>query len=54
ASDLAKEIGKLAGGGGGGKDTIGQAGGKEGNKISSVLDKATKIICKILVDEQES
>jgi alanyl-tRNA synthetase len=44
ASQLAREIGKLAGGGGGGKDTLGQAGGKDPSKLGLVLEKARELI----------
>ena len=47
AGKLAQEIGKLAGGGGGGKDTLGQAGGKDPSKINLILSKFVEIIRKL-------
>ena len=44
AGELAKKVGKLAGGGGGGKDTIAQAGGNDPNKIDWVLDQFTNLV----------
>ncbi len=44
AGKLAQEIGKLAGGGGGGKDTFGQAGGKDPEKIDWVLGKVPELV----------
>lgn len=47
ASDLAKEIGKLAGGGGGGRDTLGEAGGKDSSKLRAVMDKLPELISNL-------
>ncbi len=49
AGKLAQELGKLAGGGGGGKDTIGQAGGNDPKKIDSILKNIPNIIKKIAI-----
>ncbi|MCK4353238.1 alanine--tRNA ligase [candidate division WOR-3 bacterium] len=47
ASDIAKELGKLAGGGGGGKDSLAQSGGKDPQKLQYILNQVPDIIKKI-------
>lgn len=51
ANKMAKSIGKLAGGGGGGKDTIAQSGGKPGTDINTILNKTTDIIRELLAGQ---
>ncbi|MDI6839803.1 MAG: alanine--tRNA ligase [bacterium] len=48
ASIIANKIGKLAGGGGGGKDTIGQAGGKDTSELDYVLGHVPRLISEII------
>ena len=51
AGNLVKEIAKLAGGGGGGKPTMAQAGGKQPEKLSFALEKSSEILQKQLKSE---
>ena len=44
AVELVKEAGVLIGGGGGGKPTLAQAGGSDGSKLSSALQKIREIV----------
>ena len=44
AGDIAKELAKMTGGGGGGKPTLAESGGKEGAKVREVLESAHRIV----------
>ncbi|OYV02972.1 hypothetical protein CGW93_03135 [candidate division bacterium WOR-3 4484_18] len=44
AGELAKIIGKLADGGGGGKSHLGEAGGKSVNKVDEILNRFTELV----------
>jgi alanyl-tRNA synthetase len=44
AGKLVGEVAKIVGGGGGGKPTMAQAGGKEPAKLASALETARKLI----------
>jgi len=44
AADLAKEIGALMGGGGGGKPNLATAGGKDKKSLALALSKSTKMV----------
>ncbi len=44
ASAIAKRLGEMVGGRGGGKDTFAQAGGKDTSKLEEALDKVVKVI----------
>ena len=48
AGKLAKDIGGLMGGGGGGKPHLATAGGKKGLKMIEILNKTEKYILNIL------
>ncbi len=50
AGDLAKEIGSLMGGGGGGKPNLASAGGKDKKSLELALSKAKKIL-KVKIEE---
>ena len=44
AGEIVKQVAKVAGGGGGGKASLGQAGGKYSNKLDEALRMAKKLI----------
>jgi len=44
AGELAKELAKILGGGGGGKPTLGQAGGKDASRLPEALQAASRWI----------
>ena len=44
AGELAKIIGKLADGGGGGKSHLGEAGGKSADKVDEILSRFTELV----------
>ncbi|MDD5529803.1 MAG: alanine--tRNA ligase [bacterium] len=48
AGKISVEIGKLAGGGGGGKNTIAQSGGKAGVNLEEILNKVPEIVQRLL------
>jgi alanyl-tRNA synthetase len=48
AGDIAREIGKRAGGGGGGKSHIAESGGKDISKIDEILRETPEIIKKVI------
>ena len=48
AGNIIKEVAKIAGGGGGGREDIAQAGGKDVDKLDAALAQAAKIIEKQL------
>ncbi|TKJ37560.1 alanine--tRNA ligase [candidate division LCP-89 bacterium B3_LCP] len=48
AGKLVKEIGSIAGGGGGGRDHLGTAGAKSAEKLPDAIDKAGEILAKVL------
>jgi alanyl-tRNA synthetase len=49
AGDLVKEIAKVAGGGGGGRPDLAQAGGKDASKVDEALRQVIPFLEKILV-----
>ncbi len=51
AGELVKEVAQVAGGGGGGRPDLAQAGGKEEGKIMEALAKGEKIICALLAED---
>ena len=53
AGKIVKEIARLAGGGGGGKPDIAQAGGKDVAKLDEALSKATEIVRQQLPTENK-
>lgn len=44
AGNIIKEVAKVAGGGGGGRPDMAQAGGKDPNKLSEALDQVIKVV----------
>jgi alanyl-tRNA synthetase len=44
AGDIINQVAKVVGGGGGGKATMAQAGGKDASKVDEALDVARRII----------
>ena len=48
AGDLAKKIGAIMGGGGGGKSHMATAGGKDSKGLKSALQQSIKIIAEII------
>jgi alanyl-tRNA synthetase len=48
AGDLVKEVAKIAGGGGGGRPDLAQAGGKDASKVDEALKRAPSILEGIL------
>jgi len=48
AGELVKMVAQVAGGGGGGRPDLAQAGGKEEGKIEEALAKGEKVICELL------
>ena len=46
AGDLAKQIGSIMGGGGGGRPSIATAGGKDQKSLETAMEKAKDIILK--------
>lgn len=44
AGNLVKEVAKVAGGGGGGRPDMAQAGGKDPNKLIEALDQVTRVV----------
>jgi len=48
AGDLVKEVAKIAGGGGGGRPDLAQAGGKDATKVDEALGAVSKILEKAI------
>jgi alanyl-tRNA synthetase len=48
ASDVAKRLGEMVGGRGGGKDTFAQAGGKEVGKLDTALEQCPKLVADLV------
>jgi alanyl-tRNA synthetase len=46
AGNLIKELAKMIGGGGGGRPTMAQAGGKDSSKLAETLDSARKLVAQ--------
>ena len=44
AGNIIKEVAKVAGGGGGGKPNMAQAGGKDASKVQEALSKAVSLV----------
>jgi alanyl-tRNA synthetase len=44
AGDIVKQVAEVTGGGGGGKASMAQAGGKDAAKINEALDLVTKLV----------
>lgn len=44
AGKLIKEVAEMTGGGGGGKPTLAQAGGKDASKLSAAMDRARQLV----------
>jgi len=50
AGEVVKRVAKIAGGGGGGKDHLAQAGGKDPSKLKEALEKTPEIVKELLND----
>ena len=49
AGDIVKQVAKVAGGGGGGKATMAEAGGKDVAKLDEALDLVTGLVRRKVV-----
>jgi alanyl-tRNA synthetase len=52
AGDLVKEVARVVGGGGGGRPTLAQAGGKDASRIGEALDLVPRLVQEALAGEQ--
>lgn len=52
AGKLVKDIAKVVGGGGGGRPTMAQAGGKDVSKLPEALRKVEEWVAKIIADRR--
>jgi alanyl-tRNA synthetase len=50
AGDIAREVAKIAGGGGGGKPHLAEAGGKDGHKLDEALKAVPRVVGELIGD----
>jgi alanyl-tRNA synthetase len=54
AGDLVRDVAKIVGGGGGGRPTMAQAGGRDAGKLPQALEEVPGLVAKALSEKIKS